>query len=485
MIIDMEGLRGLPAHEEAQSQLATRLQELETEAAGRPFDDAQRAEFDEIVEQRAVIGEVIKELQIREAAVAEAVSNERSIEATAVPMPHVPNVNKVPTDAEIHDLAGYRQRVRGVEELAGAYRDGALRIAEKAHLPTALNQEDAREHLVQIINKHATEDYGWASRRIIGTDTAQYKEAWAHYVSGGYGTVPTKLQAALLTYTDASGGYAIPFTIDPTFILTTDGAVNPIRSMARVETITTKSWSPITTGGVTAAYALETAAASDAAPSDVASPSITPIRAHVLVGFSAEYSEDYGPAAIQAEVGALIRDAKDVLEADKFIMGSGTNEPTGIVAGIIAAAGTNIVTSATVNTFALVDVDALEGVLGDRFITDAQFLAARKIYQLIRGFSTAGQPANSIYDAMSGTLRGYPAKVSQAMDKVTTTGAEPLLFGSFRQFVVVDRLGLSTEFVPMLFDTNGAPLGRRGIYARWRNDTGIVVQNAFRLLRIG
>jgi len=137
-----------------------------------------------------------------------------------------------------------------------------------------------------------------------------------------------------------------------------------------------------------------------------------------------------------------------------------------------------------VATFALVDVDALEGSLGDRFIGNARYLAPRKIYQLARAFGTAGQPAGSIYDPMSRTLRGYPASMSNTMDKTTTTASEPLLFGDFNYFVIVDRLGLSTEFIPQIFNASGNPLGRRGIYARWRNDTGVLAQNAFRLLRI-
>jgi HK97 family phage major capsid protein len=485
-LVDIESLRGLDAHRSALAELVTRHQELETEANGRPFSDEQRTEFDSILDQRGQLEAAIEELEIRDRELKAVLEQGgRGTEAAASTL-HAPNVIKVPDD--IHDLVAYRQRVGSIDELPGAYRDGAMRVVEKAQfpaLPKGMSQDDARGHLTAILERHKLDDYGAVSRRIIGTDSDAYREAWAKYMSGGLPAVAgnSRMMAALQTYSDADGGYAIPFTIDPTFVLTTDGNLNAIRGMARVETITGKSWSPVTTGGVTAAYAVETAAAADAAPSDVASPVITPIRAHVLVGFTAEYAEDYGPAAIQAEVGRLIRDAKDVLEATKFILGTGTNEPDGIVARLITD-NTKVINSAVANTFSLVDVDALDGALGDRFITGAQFLAARKIYQLIRGFGTAGQPANSIYDQLSGTLRGYPAKVSNTMDKVTTTGAEPLLFGNFDYFVIVDRLGLSTEFIPQLVDTSGNVLGRRGVYARWRNDTGILTVNAFRLSHI-
>lgn len=481
MKIDIQSLRGLDAHRSADAELAARLTELNAEADGRPFSEAQKAEFDEILATREQLAAIIEELELRDQAVASVLEEgERHTEAPVAF--HAPNIVKVPDD--IHDLVAYRQRVRSVDELPQAYRDGAMRFIEKANFPTAKDQDVARDRLAEIIDRHADDDYGVVSRRILGTTSKNYQEAWAHYVTGGFNAVPNRLQAALQTYSDADGGVAIPVTIDPTFVLTTDGAVNPLREgMARIETITTKKWEPVTTGGVTAAYAAETAAAADGAPADAASPGITPLRAHVLVGFTAEYNEDYGPAAIQAEVGRLIRDSKNVLEADKFVNGAGTTEPKGVVTAVAAVAG-SVKASATAATFALVDIDKLEGELGDRFIANAQWLAARKIYQTARGFGTAGQPANSIYDAMSRELRGYPARVSNAMDKTTATNDTPLLFGDFSYFVIVDRLGLSTEFIPQIFDGSGQPLGRRGIYARWRNSSDVLTANAFRLLKI-
>lgn len=481
-MIDIQSLRGLDAHRSADAELAARLVELNSEADGRPFTPDQQVEFEGILGQREELAGIVKELELREAAVAEATQKPNGVEMVGQPVFNAPNVISAPDD--VFDLVAYRNRVRDIDDLPKAYRDGAMRIVEKAQLPTAPDKDAARDRLAELIDKHASEDYGVVSRRVIGTTSPTYREAWARYVSGGLQAVPPRLMAALQTYSEANGGYAIPVDIDPSFVLTTDGAVNPLRDgMARVETITTKQWSPVTTGGVTASYAAETAAASDSAPSDVASPAIAPIRAHVAVDFSAEYSEDYGPAAISSELGRLIADAKNVLEAEKFVNGNGSGEPTGIVFALSGSA--SVVGSAASGTFALGDIDSLEGDLGDRFIGRAQFLGARIMYQKARGFGTAGQPANSIYDPLSNTLRGYPARISNNMDKTTTDTSEVLVFGDFQHFVIVDRLGLSTEFIPMVFNGDGRPLGRRGVYARWRNDTGLTTINAFRLLTIG
>jgi HK97 family phage major capsid protein len=486
-LIDIASLRGLDAYRAADADLRARLAEIDAEAEGQPFTEEQRLEFEEISAPDtgllARVGATIEELEIRERAITSAMNEgaRRNDVAGGSSTFNAPNVRRTPDN--VFDLAAYRSRANSLDELPAAYREGALRVLEQASFPSAVDQDATRARIATLIEKHKDDEHGVVSRRIIGTSAPAYVEAWGAYMKGGHQAVPQRLQAALQTYSDADGGFAIPFTIDPTFVLTTDGAVNPLRTMARVETITTKSWTPITTAGVTASYALETAAAADAAPSDVDDPSITPIRAHVAVDFTAEYAEDYGAAAIVSEVGRLVADAKNVLEANKFVLGTGVNEPDGIVARLITEAS-SLVASAAVNTFALVDVDAVEADLGERFLSDAQWLAARKIYRTIRGFGTAGAPANSIYDQVSGTLGGYPARITSAMDKTTTTGSEPLLLGSFRHFVIVDRLGLSTEYIPQIFDGNGRPLGRRGVYARWRNDTGILTVNAFRLLQI-
>ena len=63
--------------------------------------------------------------------------------------------------------------------------------------------------------------------------------------------------------TDASGGYLMPFTLDPTIILTNNGVVNPIRQLATVNSVATDNWQGITSAGVTASYDAEESEVSD------------------------------------------------------------------------------------------------------------------------------------------------------------------------------------------------------------------------------
>jgi HK97 family phage major capsid protein len=63
--------------------------------------------------------------------------------------------------------------------------------------------------------------------------------------------------------------------------------------------------------------------------------------------------------------------------------------------------------------------------------------------------------------------------------------------GDFKRgFIIVDKVGMNMELVPHLFQQatagsgTGMPTGQRGYYAWWRNNSVIVIDNAFRLLKV-
>lgn len=281
--------------------------------------------------------------------------------------------------------------------------------------------------------------------------------------------------------TDSAGGYAVPFDLDPTVILTNDGSSNPLRAISRVEMIAGKEWQGVTSEGITVTRTPEVAEANDDSPT-LAQPTVRPSAVQAFVPFSMDLEMDW--AQLRSQLTTLIADSKDSEEADSFINGDGTlisgggHNPQGIVAGLPASSEV-----AAGGSFTSEDVYALEDALGDRWLSNASFLGNRAIYNLVRQFDTAGgadlwvrlgagQPAELI---------GYPAYRASAMPKSPT--GRYLVLGDFRQFLIVDRIGMSVELVPHLFGaTNRFPTGQRGIYARWRNTTKILVPNAFRVL---
>ncbi len=491
MNIDIASLRGLDAFVAARDEAAARAQEIEAESGGGLLSAEQRKEMEELTSPDELkpgmivqLDAAIDELRIRQARIESitraAVVDGRSAEGPSASY-SIPNLIKKPDN--IYDLAAYRKSVNSIEELPGAYRDGAMRALEVAKFP---GKDSGRDQIAALVEQHIDDRdegrNGWVARHVIGTSEPLYIEAYADAMKGH--PQSGRRLAVLQTYTDADGGFAVPVVIDPTFVNTSDGSVNPIRRIARNETTTGKNWQAITTAGVVASYVGERSStgAADGAPTDVNNPTVTPVRADVSVDISLEYLQDYGSASLLGQLGSLIGIAKDDLEANKFFQGTGSGQPEGVV-WFIDDDGSSLVPTITAHVFALEDVDKIVAALPPRFRSRAQFTANLFILQVVRNFGTAGQPGFSIYDPIAKTLRGYPASEASAMDDTLADNAEVLLFGDFQQFVVVDRLGLTTRLLDAR-DTNGRPTGNSQIYAAWRNSTKVLFPNAFRLLQI-
>jgi HK97 family phage major capsid protein len=296
---------------------------------------------------------------------------------------------------------------------------------------------------------------------------------------------------ALALGVDGQGGYAVPFQLDPTVILTSNGAINPIRQLARVETITGKEWDGVTSAGVTVTRASEGA---EVGTGDAAfiQPTVRTSRVQGFVPFSVELDVSWG--ALRSQMTALLMDAKDIEEATAFLTGNGTApNPVGLIQGIsqqTASVGTaSTVFTAGTATLAVGDLYALENAMPARFRQQSAYLASRTTYnrfrQLFQALASAafdswvrpssGQPA---------TFNGYPAFEASPMVGTISSGSQVLVQGDYRQFLIVDRVGMGIELVPHLFGgTNRYPTGQRGILAIWFNSSQVLVPNAFRLLQ--
>jgi HK97 family phage major capsid protein len=253
--------------------------------------------------------------------------------------------------------------------------------------------------------------------------------------------------------------------------------------MARVERITGKKWQGVTTAGVTATRGTEIAQAASADLSDLAQPEVDTNRVDVFIPLSIELEASWG--AVQTELARLIQDAKDVEEATSFVTGDGTTgtQPDGIVGGL---ASTSLVYTGD-SSFDVANVYDLKNDLGPRFRSRAQFLSEGSIYDLVRQFDTAGGSNMwvQLQEGRPGQLIGYRAREISTMDADVENAADILLFGDFSQFLIVDRIGMRMEIIPHLFGTNQRPTGQRGVFAYWFNNSKILVDNAFRLLRVG
>ena len=383
---------------------------------------------------------------------------------------------------------------------ARQYRDRAKIVIERelSFRRSNVGSDDAKEHLDNLIEDVDPID-GGLSRHMVVNGSPLYKEALGKYLSGGM--LNSEQGRALelsraLSLSTTAGGYAVPTELDPTIIPTSNYTVNPFRAISRVIPVAVDNWNGVSSGAVTAAYQAEATPTTDSSPT-LAQVAISTERATAFIPFSIEIGQDWG--ALQSEMGQLLGDAKDVLEATKFTLGSGTNEPYGVITGATA-----LYTAASTSSLAVTDLYGMELALAARFRANATMLFTRAVAQKLRGFDTGsgagsgsnvwidnlrqGVSNNAVGQVRSGynaNVLGYPAYESVDMSSTFTTGQKLICFGDFSQYIIIDRVGMNIEVIPHLFDvTNNQPTGQRGLFAYWRNGAKVASASAFVVLKL-
>jgi HK97 family phage major capsid protein len=294
-------------------------------------------------------------------------------------------------------------------------------------------------------------------------------------------------ERAMSVGTGSAGGFGAPFQLDPSIMISGTGSLNPLRQIARVETVTGYEWRGISADQVAAHYRAEATEVADDSPTLV-QPVVTPRRGDAFVPYSIEVEQDY--ATLVAELGRVLADARDQLDAQKFVTGlPASNEPVGFlsVGQTGALTTTQRVQTAVAATFAVGDPWLLKAGLPPRFITNASVVANPKIFDSIYRF-TGGNATEPpiIADRQSGACFGVPKYELSTMVNTTTTGSKIMAAGDWKAgFVIGDRLGFTLEVIPWLVGvTSRFPTGQRGLLALWRTGSAVVVPNALRYLEV-
>lgn len=493
------GLRTVEEFEARQIAIRERLKEIDAEYAGQVMPEAHRREWNNLNEELGENAKVLVELRRRKARLDE-IARDESRDSGFGEGGDGAGFNVRRAAMDIYDVWAVRQIAHGPEDETRILRENAMRAVEVATYPDPNADPDAaRAQVERLMNRFEALDEGAPfgqesnvvnlSRRILLTGSPLYKRAFGRALTG---RAMTAEEQRALSLTNTAGGFAVPFTLDPTVIHTSNYSVNPWRAIARQETIATTTWQGITSAGVTVSRASELTEASDNAPT-IAQPAVTPQRVQGFIPFSIEIGQDWG--ALQSEMTSMLQEAKDDEEATSFTTGSGTApQAQGILTG-----ATTLVTSAGSGAFAVADIYAVEQALGARFRPRAQWVANRAQYNRIRQFDTGGGGSLWLQVAPLGRgldnnvptpgnlgaqLIGYPASECSAMVTTIANTNKTMVLGDFRFFIIVDRVGMDVELIPHLMGASGRPIGQRGIYAIWRNNSAVLSANAFRVLII-
>jgi HK97 family phage major capsid protein len=272
---------------------------------------------------------------------------------------------------------------------------------------------------------------------------------------------------------DTSGGFAVPQLLDPSIMLTNAGVVNPIRSVARSVTGISDKWTGISSDGITAAWYAEGAEVTDDAPT-LAQPTIEAHKAAAFVPYSVEIESDW--VSMVRELGRSLFDAKDRLEGEAFVNGSGSGAPFGVVTRIENHTNTAPIvrySTTTAGTFDADEVRALFAALPPRFRQNAAWASSISVANQVRalGDDKLGNQTVALTDGYSFPVLGRPwLEVSDMDEMVSGTAAATLaVVGDWSNFIIFDRIGTARlEIVPHLFGSNNRPTGQRGVYFWWR-----------------
>jgi len=313
------------------------------------------------------------------------------------------------------------------------------------------------------------------ARHILLTGAEEYQDAFREYLEDPQGNA----QRAALSLTLANGGYLLPFVLDPTIILTNASSANPWRRISNVKTTTSNTWNGVNSAGVNAAWLAEGTIVTDNTPT-VANIVVTPGKAAAWVFGSYEVLED---TDFGQQLPGLLADAKDRLEEAAFATGSGSGQPQGVVNG-----ATTVVTTATTTVVAIADVYAVQAALPARFRNAPGCAWVANVSQInrFRQLDTAGGSSfwTNLGKGQPETLLGAPIYESTTMASGVATTTLEAIFGDFGQYIIVDRVGVSMIYEPLVKGTGGIlPAGQAGWFMFWRVGAQLSTVNAFRVMK--
>jgi HK97 family phage major capsid protein len=337
-------------------------------------------------------------------------------------------------------------------------------------------ESDGAEQATRMVERMG-KPFGTAvARQMLVTGSPEYLAAFESYLNDPSGFS----SRAAMSLTAANGGYLVPFTLDPTIILTNAGSANPYRQVATIKTTTTNDWNGVTSAGVSAAWTAEGIEAADNSPT-VGQLKIKPEKATAYLFGSYEV---LGDSDFASQLPELLGDAKDRIEETAFAIGTGSGQPKGIVP---AGTSQSMLTGSAAAGPATADVYSLAGALPARWrgprANNAWFANLATINVLRNRPKFTGATESIVNDnGPVPTMLGKPLYESTSILGVFTNGNKVLVYADARQFYIVDRVGMSVVYDPLVLGaTNRIPTGQGAWYAFWRVGSDVSTATAVRV----
>jgi HK97 family phage major capsid protein len=236
----------------------------------------------------------------------------------------------------------------------------------------------------------------------------------------------------------------------------------------------------------------EAAAAIEQGPT-FAQPQYIVTRVQGQITASFEMFQDRTDLA--SELAGLIQEAKDNEEENSMAVGAtvAANIGMGPVTGT-SGAFTSLNTAGA--SLAAADAIAAEAALPVRHRFAAQWFMNRAAIRRFQALETTGgqlfggnqYPAvgNPAIDGAGNTglrLLGYPVNESPSFPTATTTTITVATLANVNQYVIVDRIGMSVQFIPFIFNSSALATGQQALYFMYRNTAKPINVDGGRILR--
>jgi HK97 family phage major capsid protein len=429
--------------------------------------DALLQEWDELTTELTPLAEREQRISAVRMAMAEEANRERSVEPVGDP-----NVFIRGRRDPFADLESVRSGLASPSDIRARACSAIEQFAERSD-KWSLDGEGA-ENATRMIQKTGAQFGTAVARQMLVTGSAEYLAAFDQYLTdpGGFST------RAALSLTPANGGYLVPFTLDPTIILTNAGSANPYRQYANVKTTTTNDWNGVTSAGVSAEWTAEGIEAADATPT-VGTLKITPQKADAYLFGSFEVLSD---SDFASQLPELLADAKDRIEETAFAIGTGTGQPKGIIP---AGTSQNRAGTAAAGPVAQ-DAYALQAALPARYRGPRSrnvWIGNLNVINSFRNVPSFTGSTTSIVDDSGEIPRmlGKPFLESTSVVGVYTTGSKVLAYADMNQYYIVDRVGMSVIYDPIVLGANRRPTGQGAWYSFWRVGADVSTATAVRV----
>lgn len=360
------------------------------------------------------------------------------------------------TSEETEKLARIDKDVEALEAtIARVERQAEVERAERAHVP---------ESQIETAATGPTAEQQRA---------AQYRDGFWGYIRGRI--TPQELRA-MSVGADTAGGYTVPDEFRRELISGLDEA-NVMRELATVITSSSGTLTlPVLTQHAAASWVQEGAAYNETTP-QLDELTFSAHKATALLKVSEELLND-SAFPLETWIAGEFARALAEIEEIAFVVGTGSNQPTGVIKG--ASAGKTADATNAVTADELMDTyHSLKRPYRRNarwLMHDSTVKAIRKLVTGVAGDKTylwqpglqAGEPD---------TLLGRPVVTSPDVPEIAAS-AKVIAFGDFRYYYIVDRQQISVQRLNELYSGNG----QVGFRIFRRTDGKVVLAEAIKLL---